>query len=115
MSGGYFDYNQYRIRDITDSIQKLVHSNDDETEDKWGCPKGNHYSHRTIERFTQAVALLKLAEEFAQRVDWLVSGDDGEDSFHARLEEFLHGLSESDVEHLVGLAADLYKAKRNNQ
>ena len=32
---------------------------------------------------------LKIAQVYAQRVDWLVSGDDGEDSFHSRLNKEL--------------------------
>jgi hypothetical protein len=29
---------------------------------------------------------LLLAQIYVQRIDWLVSGDDGEDSFHSRLD-----------------------------
>jgi hypothetical protein len=32
---------------------------------------------------------LNQALIYAQRIDWLVSGDDGEDTFHARLAEDL--------------------------
>ena len=28
---------------------------------------------------------------YTQRIDWLVSGDDGEDSFHSRLKKELYG------------------------
>lgn len=110
MSGGHFEYNQYRIREITDEIKSLVANNDE-----WGCPKGKHYSEQTIGRFNQAIVLLTLAEEFVQRVDWLVSGDDGEDSFHARLETFLRELSEFDADCLVSLAAELYELGKDTQ
>ena len=36
--------------------------------------------------------LLKKATIYAQRIDWLVSGDDGEESFLSRLKEDLEQL-----------------------
>jgi len=41
----------------------------------------------TIEKFREAAHTLRQAAEMAQRVDWLVSGDDGEDSFMRRWEK----------------------------
>lgn len=79
MSGGHFDYKQYQISDIADSIDKLIL---DET-------RNPAYSQQTIEEFNRAVNLLRLASVYVQRIDWLVSGDDGEDSFHRRLQEEL--------------------------
>lgn len=35
---------------------------------------------------------MKQAEVYAQRIDWLLSGDDGEESFHERLKEDLDKL-----------------------
>ena len=32
---------------------------------------------------------LKIAQVYVQRIDWLVSDDDGEDSFHSRLNKEL--------------------------
>lgn len=32
------------------------------------------------------------AQVYAQRIDWLLSGDDGEDNFHLRLKEDLANL-----------------------
>ena len=42
-----------------------------------------------IEEFKKAMVCLKMAYVYAQRIDWLVSGDDGEDSFHRRLKNEL--------------------------
>ena len=39
---------------------------------------------------------MEIAEAYAQRVDWLVSGDDGEESFHERLKEDLDDLIKTD-------------------
>ena len=38
----------------------------------------------------EAIKQLKIAAVYAQRVDWLLSGDDGEESFIERLEENLN-------------------------
>jgi hypothetical protein len=89
MSGGHFDYQQYRIEDIARSIEELIKSNDDESLNEWGFRRGNGYSAETIEKFKTAVDTLRKAAVMAQRVDWLVSGDDGEDSFHHRWDEEL--------------------------
>jgi len=87
MSGGHFEYQQYRLHDIASQIKELIASNDDEYE--WGYRRGNGYSAETIEKFKIAVDTLEKAAIMAQRVDWLVSGDDGEDSFHRSWDEEL--------------------------
>lgn len=76
MSGGYFDYQQHRISDIADSVEELILKNED-------------YSEETIKEFKEGLDALNKAAIYAQRIDWLVSGDDGEDSFHSRLIEEL--------------------------
>ena len=98
MSGGHFDYNQHRITDIADEVQSLVESNDSNEPNEWGGFKGNHYSEETVKRFKQAVVVLRMAHCMAQRIDWLVSGDGGEETFHKRLnEELAHILSETGI------------------
>lgn len=89
MSGGHFDYNQHRITEIADEIQRLVDENNDQSLNEWGEPVGLGFSADTIEQFENAVQVLQLAHVFAQRIDWLMSGDDGEETFHQRLEKDL--------------------------
>ena len=53
-----------------------------------GCePYYPNYSKLTIETFRQGIGWLKLAAIYANRIDWLISGDDGEESFHERLQK----------------------------
>lgn len=85
MSGGYFNYDQYRIQYIADAIEQLILDNDSTEVDQYGFSKGNGYSADTIEEFRVSLLHLKKAIIYAQRIDWLVSGDDGEESFHERL------------------------------
>jgi len=91
MSGGHFDYAQYRLNDIASSIDELIASNDDTSRNEYGDTRGAGHSVETIERFKEASATLRRAEAMAQRVDWLVSGDDGEESFHSRWEKEVPG------------------------
>lgn len=80
MSGGHFEYNQYRIREIAEDIEQLIATNGQLDEDGWG----RNYPPEIIERFKEAAHTLERAADMAQRVDWLVSGDDGPDSFIRR-------------------------------
>ena len=45
-----------------------------------------------LEEFKKGLKILKKAAIYAQRIDWLLSGDDGEDSFKRRLKEELDEL-----------------------
>jgi hypothetical protein len=45
-----------------------------------------------VEEFKNAAKYLRIAYVYAQRVDWLISGDDGEESFLERLKEELEKL-----------------------
>ena len=160
MSGGAFDYYQYRIEDIADRIEKeieraiaprppkvystfvslireegisrtylnnpyksldearkyykrgykLLEETDKEivVQDKitkdvyrirecetWEYADGGFYpdyTPKTLRKFRFAIGYLRKAAIYAQRIDWLISGDDGEDSFHERLKEDLEKL-----------------------
>jgi hypothetical protein len=89
MSGGHFQYEQYKLEMIADEIEHLIEKNDCNDKNQWGDVIGNHYSRETMREFDKAVELLKQAYVYVQRIDWLVSGDDGEDSFHSRLKSEL--------------------------
>lgn len=110
MSGGHFDYAQYRIADIytriedyvngheldTDEVQDYVNDPYLEDDEKDYIHKHRHtipnpygYTEATLAEFRKAVEILKQAEVYAQRIDWLLSGDDGEESFHERLKDDL--------------------------
>lgn len=76
MSGGHFDYEQYRIERVADEIKKIIDDRD------W-----YQYSEETRERLRDAHDACRVAAMLVQRVDWLVSDDDSEESFHRRLVE----------------------------
>jgi len=91
MSGGAFDYKQYQIEYIADEIEQLITQNGAKREFKesWEDEFYYKYPDDIIEEFKNAIKYLKIAKIYTQRIDWLVSGDDGEDSFRKRLKEEL--------------------------
>lgn len=89
MSGGHFDYQQYKIGQMADDIQLLIDNNLSNEKNEWGDRIGRGYAPEVVDRFREAVKALRIAQIYAQRIDYLVSGDDGEDSFMKRLDEEL--------------------------
>jgi hypothetical protein len=108
MSGGRFEYKQYDINYIADQIEHRVLINgkkktDNELkEEGWRGPDWYkkypedlyHYEYpkEVIEKLKEAVIVLRKAAVYAQRVDWLLSGDDGEETFLERLKKDLEEL-----------------------
>jgi len=88
MSGGIFDYLQYRFTEIVDVIEQEIIDNNAEPRPKdWFEP--NNFSEETITEFRKGIECIKKAQIYAQRIDWLLSGDDREDTFHKRLSDDL--------------------------
>jgi hypothetical protein len=112
MSGGAFEYNQYKIGYIADQIEHEIEKSgrpktqEELKEESWRGSDWyeqypeylNHYKYpdEVIEEFKNAVKHLRVAEIYAQRVDWLLSGDDGDESFMKRLKEDLAKLENKD-------------------
>jgi hypothetical protein len=98
MSGGAFDYQQYRINDIAQEIERIIEIEEDKPENSvngWSDENEVYYHNlkkETLDEFKKGVKLLKQAEVYAQRIDWFLSGDDGEETFHERLKEDLEKL-----------------------
>lgn len=80
MSGGYFDYKQWEALELADDLETVKEiTKYDEFEDtvffKAICQ--------------EAADHIRRGATIANRIDWLLSGDDGEESFKERLEEDL--------------------------
>lgn len=86
MSGGHFEYKQYYIDDIADKIEYKMENQD--------CDEEDGYTEETIQFMKDAVKALRKAAIYAQRIDWFLSGDDGEETLKERLEEDLKKLEE---------------------
>jgi hypothetical protein len=92
MSGGHFQYKQWEISNIADEVEQLILKNDSEERNQWGDKMAYNFTPETIEEFKKGLTILRQAYVYAQRIDWLVSYDDGEDSFHSRLKYDLEKL-----------------------
>lgn len=102
MSGGYFDYTDFNITNIADDIERVILRNgklkteEELKSDYWESnPYYSKYSDQVIEEFKKGLHYLKLAYIYSHRIDYLLSGDDDEESFLTRLKEHLEEYNES--------------------
>ena len=106
MSGGKFSYKQWHIENIADQIeQEVILSGKPIPKQKWSYyerqefeethkhPMNYAYPDSVLRRMEEAVYALRAAAIYAQRVDYLLSGDDGEEYFEERLSKELSELN----------------------
>ena len=103
MSGGKFDYDQYKIRMIWEIIQEELDKQGKEKEvqfwekeyyEKYPEARFNETYREDVQQiFKDGIEALKKAEVYAKRIDWFLSGDDGEDSLVSRLKSDLDKLT----------------------
>lgn len=125
MSGGRFDYKQWHIDDIANQLEEYIYgrelyedegevdeyinnlffwNDEDKTKaekfirkNRRTLPNRYEYSEETIAEFKRGIDILRQAYVYTQRIDWLLSGDDGEESFHERLREELDELAKQRI------------------
>ena len=85
MSGGYFEHQQYRLGEMADEIEDVIYKNNGDNKDEYY----HNFSEETLSKLKTSVWLLRRTQTYIHRIDWLLSGDDGEESFLSRLEENL--------------------------
>jgi len=71
MSGGHWNYADSQLRYAIDDIQHLIDANDDDTPNEWGQPTGRHYPPEVLNRYREAITVMRLAEIYWHRIDWL--------------------------------------------
>ena len=82
MSGGYFEYRQYHIQDIIEKLEetKVKIENDEE-----------YFRYKDkdllLEDISNTIDYFDIAQVYLHRLDWLFSGDDGEDTYFKNLDE----------------------------
>ena len=108
MSGGKWEYVQYRFTDVIDDLKSLIEKNGKEKtkqemkDEGWSDPfwydkyPEDRYHYRypdeVIDEFKKAIDIMSRAQVYMHRIDWLLCGDDGEESFINRLKEELDKL-----------------------
>jgi len=96
MSGGIWDYANCRMYDFAETFEDAISKNNEKPEYWCGDWNGQLYSDEVIEEFKKGYAILRLADVYAHRADWLLSGDDGGETFVRRLKENLNDLIKTD-------------------
>ena len=100
MSGGTFNNNQSRILNIIERLEHEIEINGKKIEyepghipNDWDLESHYEYPPDIISEFRNGVRILKQAYVYAQRIDWLLSGDDGKETFRKRLKQDLAQLN----------------------
>lgn len=81
MSGGQWDYIQNQLLHVAVDIE-------------FECQRQS-FEPETKTEFMNAVTALKIAAIYIERIDWLFSSDDDEESFLERLQEQLQELKKT--------------------
>ena len=108
MSGGHWGYIQHRFADVAEDIDELIEQNgkpkseeqikeenwhDDDWYNKYPEDRYHYeYNEDVIDQFKKAAHAIRVAQIYMQRMDWLLSGDDGEEAFLRRIDEDLKKL-----------------------
>ena len=77
MSDGIWNYEQYSVQIAIEELEQL---SSDELEELDAITQSNYFA---------LIAELKKCYIHMQRLDWLLSGDDGQETYHERLAEDL--------------------------
>lgn len=89
MSGGHFDYNCFRIIQFAEELQHEIDINNDKAEDEYGDHRGYHYEKGIIDKLIKAQKIIEQAGKLAREIEWLYSGDHGEESFNRLFDQIM--------------------------
>lgn len=82
MSGGHWDYVQYRLDNLIEEIYEDMES--------------DYVKECGVQRELElTVHYLNLSRIYLNRLDWLISGDDGDETFNERLKSDLNSYFEN--------------------
>jgi hypothetical protein len=74
MSGGHFDHLHWQVKNLANSI-----------EEELADIEIRNFDSKTVSEFVNAVVILKKAAVYSERIDYLLTSDDSEETFHERL------------------------------
>ena len=86
MSGGHFNgngYVYYRVEQFSDELESEILNNENKDEYNY-CP---NYNEQTLEVLRKQIPLIRKAAEVMRAIDYLYSGDHGEDSFIKKIKQ----------------------------
>lgn len=118
MSGGAFEYKQYKIQDLIEDMENLLVRLDKEPIDSFECDSLKRYvddSELLKSTIKENIGYLKRAYIFTQRIDWFISGDDGEENFYERLKEEIEKLEYEEITETKNLLVNLANTLKENR
>jgi len=89
LSGGAFDYQDSRLDDIADTLRIKIAK----------CRKGHEYYDYPERFLNEMISTYRKTKELRvllQRMDWVLSGDDGVDTYFERITEDMDSLKFND-------------------
>jgi hypothetical protein len=90
MSGGHFNdcgYNYYKVRQFADELQGEIATNGLTCEDPYMKGFYPNHSDEVIEYLKEQVPKMRKMAEIMRHIDYLYSGDHGDDSFMKLVKE----------------------------
>ena len=87
MSGGHFNdcgYDYYKVAQFADELEVEIQNNNKKLDEYEYAP---NFSLETIKYLRKQLRLMRKMAEIMRHVDYLYSGDHGEDSFMKLVEE----------------------------
>ena len=85
MSGGHFgDYDYYKVAQFADELEVEIQNNNKPDEYEYAPP---NFSPETIKYLRKQLLKMRKMAEIMRHIDYLYSGDHGEDSFMERVKE----------------------------
>lgn len=97
MSGGYWDYQQYCL----DSLNQDMRESYDEFMEQMKESYPEEAS-AIMQKYRLAMRSLIIAEVCIQRLDWLISGDDGYEAFDRRIIKGIYDQTQSHYQFMEG-------------
>ena len=89
MSGGHFDYQQYRIGDIAEKLRIEIAR----------CRTKQEYATYSNEFLVEMISAYHAAKELeiiVHRIDWVISADDSEETYFERIKEDMAEIERDD-------------------
>jgi len=88
MSGGHFgDYDYYKVNQFADDLEQEISTNGLKCDDYYMEGFYRNFSSETIEYLKDQLPKMRKMAEIMRHIDYLYSGDHGDDSFMERVKE----------------------------
>jgi wyosine [tRNA(Phe)-imidazoG37] synthetase (radical SAM superfamily) len=89
MSGGFFDYDNQLINSVADRLANVIKRRGIPSMYDENVVYPTNWSEETYRELANGLTILRIAHVYANRIDYLLSEDDGEETFLQRLKEDL--------------------------